>query len=115
MIGNVSKLGGAAISAATDLGIYGSEMKDQGGKTLLGGIAEAFGALARVKNSKQKKEIAEMLGLMLDGTIHDIAGRNQVGDNLSRRATQVQRTFFKFNLLNLVDQYIKRKCNVRYG
>ena len=99
LIGNVSKLGGAAISAATDLGIYGSEMKDQGGKTLLGGIAEAFGALARVKNSKQKKEIAEMLGLMLDGTIHDIAGRNQVGDNLSRRATQVQRTFFKFNLL----------------
>jgi len=99
LVGNVSKLGGAAISAATDLGIYGSEMKDQGGKTLLGGIGEAFGALARVKNSKQKKEIAEMLGLMLDGTIHDIAGRNQVGDNLSRRATEVQRTFFKFNLL----------------
>ncbi|MDA7677522.1 hypothetical protein N8561_01390, partial [bacterium] len=81
MIGNISKLGGAAISAATDLGIYGSEMKDQGGKTLLGGIAEAFSALSRIKNTKQKKEIAEMLGLMLDGTIHDTAGRNQVGDN----------------------------------
>lgn len=99
LIGNISKLGGAAISAATDLGIYGSEMKDQGGKTLLGGIAEAFGALARVKNTKQKKEIAEMLGLMLDGTIHDTAGRNQVGDNLSRRGTEIQRTFFKYNLL----------------
>ena len=99
MIGNISKLGGAAISAATDLGIYGSEMKDQGGKTLLGGIAEAFSALSRIKNTKQKKEIAEMLGLMLDGTIHDTAGRNQVGDNLSRRSTEIQRTFFKFNLL----------------
>ena len=74
-------------------------MKDQGGNTLLGGISEAFGALARVKNTKQKKEIAEMLGLMLDGTIHDTAGRNQVGDNLSRRGTEIQRTFFKFNLL----------------
>ena len=99
MIGNISRLGGAAISAATDLGIYGSEMKDQGGKTLLGGIAEAFSALSRIKNTKQKKEIAEMLGLMLDGTIHDTAGRNQVGDNLSRRSTEIQRTFFKFNLL----------------
>ena len=99
MIGNISRLGGAAISAATDLGIYGSEMKDQGGKTLLGGIAEAFSALSRIKNTKQKKEIAEMLGLMLDGTIHDTAGRNQVGDNLNRRSTEIQRTFFKFNLL----------------
>jgi hypothetical protein len=99
LIGNITKLGGAAISAFTDLGIYGSEMKDQGNKTLLGGISDAFGALAKVKNTQQKKEIVEMLGLMLDGTIHDIAGRNQVGDNLSRGATQVQRTFFKLNLL----------------
>jgi len=96
---NITKLGGAAISAFTDIGIYGSEMRDQGGKTLLGGMGDAFAALGRIKNTKQKKEIAESLGLMIDGSIHDLAGRNQVGDNLSRGATQVQKTFFKFNLL----------------
>jgi len=96
---NITKLGGAAISALTDIGIYGSEMRDQGGKTLLGGMGDAFAALGRIKNTKQKKEIAESLGLMIDGSIHDLAGRNQVGDNLSRGATQVQKTFFKFNLL----------------
>jgi len=99
MIQNITKLGGAAVSALTDIGLYGSEMKDQGGKTLLGGMGDAFTALGKIKNTKQKKEIAEMLGLMVDGSIHDLAGRNQVGDNLSRGATQVQKTFFKFNLL----------------
>jgi len=99
MTQNITKLGGAAVSALTDIGLYGSEMKDQGGKTLLGGMGDAFTALGKIKNTKQKKEIAEMLGLMVDGSIHDLAGRNQVGDNLSRGATQVQKTFFKFNLL----------------
>ena len=96
---NITKLGGAAVSALTDVGLYGSEMKDQGGKTLLGGMGEAFSALAKIKNTKQKKEIAEMSLLMTDGLINDMAGRNQVGDNLTRGATQIQRTFFKFNLL----------------
>jgi len=99
VIQNITKLGGAAVSALTDIGLYGSEMKDQGGKTLLGGMGEAFSSLGKIKNTKQKKEIAEMSGLMVDGAIHDLAGRNQVGDNLSRGATQVQKTFFKFNLL----------------
>jgi hypothetical protein len=99
MVQNITKLGGAAISAFTDIGIYGSEMKDQGGKTLLGGMGDAFTALGRIKNTKQKTEFAEMSGLMVDGAIHDLAGRNQVGDSLSRGATQIQKTFFKFNLL----------------
>jgi len=99
VIQNITKLGGAAISALTDIGIYGSEMKDQGGKTLLGGMGDAFKALAKIKNTKQKTEIVEMSGLMFDGAIHDLAGRSQVGENLSRGATQVQKTFFKFNLL----------------
>jgi len=99
VVQNITKLGGAAISALTDIGIYGSEMKDQGGKTLLGGMGDAFTALGKIKNTKQKKEFAEMSLLMLDGAIHDLAGRSQVGDSLSRGATQIQKTFFKFNLL----------------
>ncbi len=99
LVQNITKLGGAAISALTDIGLYGSEMKDQGGKTLLGGMGDAFTALGKIKNTKQKKEFAEISLLMVDGSIHDLAGRSQVGDNLTRGATQVQKTFFKFNLL----------------
>ena len=98
-IGNVSKLGGAVISAAADIGIYGSEMKYQG-RTFLGGMAEAMGGIGRIKNTKQKQDIARMLGFFGDGTIYDISGRFQVGDNLNKGWTQIQRTFFKYNLLS---------------
>ena len=98
-VGNVSKLGGAVISAAADIGIYGSEMKYQG-RTFLGGMAEAMGGIGRIKNTKQKQDIARMLGFFGDGTTYDVSGRFQVGDNLNKGWTQVQRTFFKYNLLS---------------
>ena len=42
------------------------------GRSFLGGMFEALSSLARIKNSKQKKEIAEMLGFIADNTIYDI-------------------------------------------
>ena len=96
---SMAKLGAATISAAADIGLYGSEMRYQG-RSFLGGMAEALKSLARIKNTKQKKEIAEMSGFIADNTIYDIAGRYQVGDNLSKGFTKAQRFFFKVNLLS---------------
>jgi len=96
---NTTKLGGAVISAAADIGIYGSEMKFQG-RSFLGGMGEAFIGLGRIKNTKQKQEIARAAGLMADGTTYDVSGRHQVGDNLTKGWTKIQRTFFKYNLLS---------------
>jgi hypothetical protein len=96
---NTTKLGGAVISAAADIGIYGSEMKFQG-RSFLGGMGEAMSGLARLKNTKQKQRIARSSGLMADGVIYDVSGRFQVGDNLTKGWTQIQRTFFKYNLLS---------------
>ena len=98
-LSSMAKLGGATISAAADIGLYGSEMRYQG-RSFLGGMAEALKSLGRIKNTKQKKEIAEMLGFIADNTIYDIAGRYQVGDNLSKGFTKAQRFFFKVNLLS---------------
>jgi len=98
-IGNVAKLGGAVISAAADIGIYASEMKYQG-RSFLGGMAEAMGGVGKIKNTKQKRDIAKGLGFLGDGTTYDISGRFQVGDNLNKGWTQIQRTFFKYNLLS---------------
>ena len=98
-VGNVAKLGGAVISAAADIGIYASEMKYQG-RSFLGGMGEAMGGIAKIKNTKQKRDIAKGLGFLGDGTTYDISGRFQVGDNLNKGWTQIQRTFFKYNLLS---------------
>jgi len=52
-IASMAKLGGAVISAAADIGIYGSEMRFQG-RSFLGGMGEALQSLIRIKNTKQK-------------------------------------------------------------
>ena len=98
-IASMAKLGGATISAAADVGIYGSEMRFQG-RSFLGGMAEAMGSLLKIKNTKQKKDIAQMLGFIVDNTIYDMSARHQVGDNLSKGWSNTQRTFFKYNLLS---------------
>ena len=45
-IASMAKLGGATISAAADIGLYGSEMRFQG-RSFLGGMAEALGSLEK--------------------------------------------------------------------
>ena len=96
---SMAKLGGAVVSAMADIHLYAKELSYQG-RTYLGGIAEAMGNLAKIKNTAKKREIAEQLGFMADNLIYDLAARYSVGDNLSRNFTKIQRTFFKLNLLN---------------
>jgi hypothetical protein len=95
-IASMAKLGGATISAAADIGLYGSEMRFQG-RSFLGGMFEALNSLRKIKNPKQLKDIVESLGLITDSAIYDIAGRYQVGDNMSKGWTRTQRIF-----LNLI-------------
>ena len=96
---NTTKLGGAVISAAADLGIYGSEMSFQG-RSFLGGMYEGFKGLARRKNTQDKKDLVEGMGFLADGIVYDVSGRHTVGDNLTKGWTKIQRTFFKYNLLS---------------
>jgi len=98
-LASMARLGGATISALADVGIYGSEVRYQG-RSFLGGMAEALGSLFKIKNTKEKKLIAEMLGFINDNTIYDMSARHQVGDNLDKGWTKAQRTFFKLNLLS---------------
>ena len=94
-----SKLGGATLSAISDTGLYASEMKYQG-RSFFGGMFEALSALARVKDTKERKAIAKMSGHMADNMIYEVAGRVQVGDVSSKKTTNFLRTFFKYNLLS---------------
>ena len=105
-IASMAKLGGATVSAAADIGLYGSEMRYQG-RSFLGVMAEAVGSLGKIKNTQQKKDIAEGLGFIADNTIYDVAGRYQVGDNLSKGFTKAQRFFFKLNFILWWTNYFK--------
>lgn len=98
-IASMAKLGGAVVSAAADLAQYGGEMRYQG-RSFFGGMNEAMGSLAKIKNKKDRKDIAQMLGIMFDNSIYDVSGRFQVGDSMSKGWTNAQRTFFKYNLLS---------------
>jgi len=98
-IASMAKLGGAVVSAAADLAQYGGEMRYQG-RSFFGGMNEAMGSLAKIKNKKDRKNIAQMLGIMFDNSIYDVSGRFQVGDSMSKGWTNAQRTFFKYNLLS---------------
>ena len=108
-LASMASLGGATISAAADIGIYASEMRHQG-KTFLGGIADAFIALSKMKNTARRNDIAKISGLMFDNTIYEVAGRHQVGDNLSKGWTNVQRFFFKINLLSWWTNTLKQSA-----
>jgi len=94
----MSKLGLATISAISDIHLYAKEMKWQG-RSYVGGLAEAMGRLAKIKNSQSKSEIAEQLGFINDNLIYDLAARYSSGDNLNRGFSQLQRAFFKVNAL----------------
>lgn len=98
-IASMAKLGGATISAAADIGLYGSEMRFQG-RSFLGGMAEALGSLLKIKNKQTLKDIAEGSGFIADNAIYDIAGRYQVGDMQTKGFSKAQRFFFKVNLLS---------------
>jgi hypothetical protein len=98
-IQNMGKLGGAVISAGADLGLYASEVNYQG-RGFFSGMAEALGSLFRIKNTKQKRDIAEQAGFVSDSAIYDLSTRYSIGDNLNKSFTKIQRTFFKLNLLN---------------
>lgn len=94
----MSKLGLATISAISDIHLYAKEMKWQG-RSYVGGLAEAMGRLAKIKNSQSKSEIAEQLGFINDNLIYDLAARYSSGDNLNRGFSQLQRAFLKLMLL----------------
>jgi hypothetical protein len=97
-IASMAKLGGATISAMADVHLYATELRYQG-RSYLGGVFEAMGNLAKIKNTAKKQAIAEQLGFMADNVIYDLAARYSTGDNLNKQFTKIQRTFFKLNLL----------------
>lgn len=99
MVRNVqtwAKLGGAVLSGISDVPLYGSEVRYQGG-TMLGGMAEAVGSLAKSVPKKDQARLMSSLSVMYDGMISATTKRFDASDSVPGRMSAITNIFFKFN------------------
>ena len=95
-IQNMAKLGGAVISSITDLPMQAAELKYQG-VPLFQAYGETILNLFKGRGDAERKEMARMLGVGIDGIIGDIHARFGAQDSLPGRMAKMQQQFFKLN------------------
>lgn len=95
---NMSKLGAAVLSQASDLPTYASEMRYQGNRGFLSNILEGVAGMFEGRSTKEKIELEGMLGIVRDGMISDAGARfSLANDELPGRVSRLQQLFFKYN------------------
>lgn len=93
----MADLGGAVLTAVTDIPVYASEVRYQGG-TMLGGMAEALGSLARGKLTTEQKGIVADLSVAYDAQIAGaLGGRFDAADIVPGAVARMTQLFFKMN------------------
>lgn len=95
---NVTKLGGAVVSAFADLPLVAREFKFQGAGSFES-YARSIQNLFEGLGPKDRKALARSLGAGLDGIIGNMAARFSATDDLPGRVSKIQRLFFKMNAL----------------
>jgi len=93
---SMAKLGGAVVSAISDLPIAASELRYQG-RGMLGSMGELMAGLLKGKKSAEQKEILSSLGVMFDNLRGEVVTRFSADDSLGGKMSRAQRMFFKLN------------------
>jgi hypothetical protein len=93
---SMAKLGGAVVSAVSDLPVAASEMSYQG-RSFLSSLGELMGGLVAGRKSAEKREILSSLGVFFDAMRGDVVSRFSADDSLGGRMSRAQRLFFKAN------------------
>lgn len=95
---NMAKLGAALFSQFSDLPVYASEMRYQGGGGYLSNILDGVQGMLRGRGSEERKELAGMLGVFSDSMSGNVVSRFSPGeDGVPGLLTKSQQLFFKFN------------------
>lgn len=94
---SLSKLGGALISAVTDLPVYASAIRYQGRGGLLSGIGEGLGNIVRGRPKGEQRQILSMIDSVADGLIGGVAARFDADDILSGNMSELMRLYFRLN------------------
>jgi hypothetical protein len=93
---SMAKLGGAVVSAVSDLPVAASELRYQG-QSFLGSLGELMTGLVAGRKTSEQREILSSLGVFLDSMRGDIVSRFSADDSLGGRMSRAQRLFFKAN------------------
>ena len=93
---NMAKIGGALISSISDLPTQAAELRYQG-VPLFSAYGETIANLFKGRGDAERKELARMLGVGIDGIIGDIHSRFGSQDSVPGRMAKLQQRFFKLN------------------
>lgn len=94
---SAAKLGGAVLSAVSDIAFKASAIRYANGGGILTPLAEAFGTFFKGMG-RQSREVADLIGSGLDGHSASLA-RFAGTDATPGAGNRMLRTFFKYNLL----------------
>lgn len=93
---SMAKLGGAVISAVTDLPVAASELRYQG-RGMLGSMGDLIGGLTKGRKKAEQREILASLGVFFDSVRGEVVSKFSADDTLGGRMSRAQQLFFKFN------------------
>ena len=93
---SMAKLGGAVISAVTDLPVAASEMRYQG-KGMLSSMGTLIGGMVKGKKPDEQREILSTLGVFFDSVRGEVVSKFSADDSLGGKMSRAQQLFFKLN------------------
>jgi len=94
----MAKLGGAWISALSDVAFIASNRIYQG-RSLLDAWGDGFTAVFRGMNKGEMRDFADRLGVGIEGQLGDFMSRFNAADDLPGQTSKMMSLFFKLNLL----------------
>ena len=94
----MAKLGGAAISAFSDIAFMASNRMYQG-QSLIGAWNDSFMALFKGMKQGEMREFADRLGIGIEAQLGDFMSRFNASDDIPGKSSKYLNTFFKLNLL----------------
>ena len=103
----MSKLGGATISSISDVAALAVNRQYQGA-SMLDSWAEAFTAVFKGLQGGEVREMADLIGVGLDGQLGDFMSRFNASYDIPGKMTGMMQTFFKLNLLSQWTEANKR-------
>ncbi len=94
----MAKLGGAFISAFSDVAFIAANRMYQG-RSLMDSWGDAFSAVFKGMNAGEMREFADRLGVGIEGQLGDFMSRFNASDDIPGQTSKMMSMFFKLNLL----------------
>lgn len=96
---SMAKLGGAVLSSLPDIAVKAATLRHQG-IGLLEGYGNSLRDFTRGRGNVNEREIADAIGVGIDGFLGGMMSRFSASDNVPGRMAKLQNKFFKLNALS---------------